>query len=64
MKLIQEYKLRDSECVTWRNYEQHDVAWEVLERRLKSDCDYKNVTLYIKDIHVAVVRQSNRNIEG
>ena len=28
MKLIQEYKLRDSEGVTWCNEEQNDVAWE------------------------------------
>ena len=57
MKLIQEYKLRDPECVTWCNDEQNDVAWEESERRLKSDCDYKNATLYIIGIHIAMVSQ-------
>ena len=42
MKLVQEYKLRDSEGVTWYIDEEHDVAWEESERRLKSYCDYEN----------------------
>lgn len=64
MKLIQEYKLRDSEGVTWYIDEEHDVAWEESERRLKSHCDYENATLYIIRIHIVMVSQSNRNIEA